>query len=501
MNELKTLYRHCAHYLGGRICLMLLGFLSFPVLTRIFSVAEYGVMSLVLKILLLLTVVGKFGLQNSVQRFYAEDGALLNQEKSRRYYSTLLFGSGMTGFTVAALFVLVLWFSPAGMLGSSLRNLFLLAAVLVVTRSMYPTLLGFLRAEGRTRTYNAVEISVKAVTVVTVCCLLLFWRRSLTVFFGVTVTAEIAGVLILMFVLYRRGVLAISAMDWSYFRQLAWFAFPLIGYELASVILDSGDRLLVQRFMGAQSLGYYSAAYNVSTYIEESLMAPINLALFPIYMKLWVDKGKMETQAFLSRSLNNFLALAVGVGCLAVLTSRDVIVVLASKKFQDAHRLIPVLVIGLLIYAVHIFLNAALLIYKKTATMTRLVVYACVANLVLNVILIPRIGLQGAALATLLSYLLLVVMMARASFRLLPLQVSYSGLLWNLAAGVLTFVIVRPLGLSNALASAVAKGSLGLLTYAVLVCALNPGVRNEAIALVHSRSHGAETHGAEVMVN
>jgi len=66
---------------------MLLGFLSFPVFTRVFSVSDYGTMGLVLKVILLLTVIGKFGLQNSVQRFYAEDGASLDANKRRRYYS------------------------------------------------------------------------------------------------------------------------------------------------------------------------------------------------------------------------------------------------------------------------------------------------------------------------------------------------------------------------------------------------------------------------------
>ena len=117
-------------------------------------------------------------------------------------------------------------------------------------------------------------------------------------------------------------------------------------------------------------------------------MAPINLALFPIYMKLWAEKGKAETQAFLSRSLNNFIALAFGVICVVLLTSKDVIVVLASKKFQEAHHLLPVLIVGLLIYAVHIFLNAALLIYKKTAVMTGLVIGACAVNLLLNIVML-----------------------------------------------------------------------------------------------------------------
>ena len=72
MSALKTLYRHSSHYLGGRLVVMLLGFISFPVFTRVFSVAEYGVINLITNTVLLLTVLSKFGFQHSVQRYYPE---------------------------------------------------------------------------------------------------------------------------------------------------------------------------------------------------------------------------------------------------------------------------------------------------------------------------------------------------------------------------------------------------------------------------------------------
>lgn len=481
MTELKTLFRHASHYLGGRVCLMLLGFISFPVFTRVFSVSDYGIMSLVLKVLLLLTVLGKFGLQNSVQRFYAEEGASSDLETSRRYYSTLFFGALSTGALMAVLFVLAMFFAPASLVGTRLKHLFLFVAVLIIVRSLQPTLIGFLRAEGKTKTYNATEIAVRALTVLVTVTLLLFWKSTLTVFFGSMIAVEVAGIVVLAGYMRRRGLVDLKAVDWHYFRKAAVFAFPLIGYELASVVLDSGDRLLVQHYMGSQSLGYYSAAYNVSTYVEEALMVPINLALFPIYMKLWVEKGKQETQAFLSRSLNGFLALAVGVACVVLLTARDVIVVLASSKFQDASRLLPVLVIGLLIYAVHIFLNAALLIYKKTATMTKLVVYACAINILLNIILIPRIGLQGAAIATLISYLIMVLLMGSVSFRLLPLKISYAGFAGNLAAAAATFAVLRLVEFHHAWVNVAVKGLLAFFMYGVLACLMNPVARRAVL--------------------
>lgn len=208
-----------------------------------------------------------------------------------------------------------------------------------------------------------------------------------------------------------------------------------------------------------------------------------------------MEKGKDETQAFLSRSLNGFLALAVGVACIVHLTSRDVILILASSKFQDASRLLPVLVIGLLIYAVHIFLNAALLIHKKTAAMTKLVVYACVANILLNIVLVPRIGLQGAAIATLASYLMMVLSMGVVSFRLMPLQVSYLGFAGNLAAAAITFAGVRMVQFQHPWMNVMVKGLLAAFIYAALVCLMNPTVRRAAGKFLPKSQRGVVTNG------
>ena len=72
-------------------------------------------------------------------------------------------------------------------------------------------------------------------------------------------------------------------------------------------------------------------------------------------MRVWNTEGKKATQDFLSRSLDQFILVAVAVVCVAIVTSRDVIVLLASRKFQEAHTLLPFLVIGLVLSAVTIY--------------------------------------------------------------------------------------------------------------------------------------------------
>src|SRR5205807_4142701 len=141
------------------------------------------------------------------------------------------------------------------------------------------------------------------------------------------------GVILLQYlpVLARRRLLSPERFDSAFLRAALRFSFPLMIAEISWVVLDSGDRLFIQHYLGAQSLGFYAAAYGIAIYLQDVLMAPLQLALFPICMKVWTSQGKKATQEFLSHSLDQFAMVAVGVVGVAVVTSRDLVVLLASK--------------------------------------------------------------------------------------------------------------------------------------------------------------------------
>src|SRR5258708_19894645 len=130
MSALKTLYRHSSHYLGGGVAVMLLGFISFPVFTRVFSVAEYGAINLIMNTVLLLTVLSKFGFQHSVQRYYPEGEASAGPDTLRRYYSTLFYSTGLLALVLTLRFVASLFFAAGPFLGITA------AATLLPTHSL-----------------------------------------------------------------------------------------------------------------------------------------------------------------------------------------------------------------------------------------------------------------------------------------------------------------------------------------------------------------------------
>jgi O-antigen/teichoic acid export membrane protein len=420
--EIHRLGLQASHYLAGLAGSFAFGLISFPIFTRVFPVAQYGLIDLAQKTLLLLWGGAKLGLQNAALRFY--DGPRFESDAAARraYFSTLLLGVLVSSGAAALLFVAFARFLPRSLMDGALAALVSLLAVLLLLRSAGSMLWTFLRVEERTKTYNALMVASKAATLGAVCLWLPVLGRHARSFFAGAIVVESLLVAGLGVWLLRRGLLAPSAFDRTLLGASILYGAPLVVYEFSFNVLGSTDRFLIRHFLGGEALGLYSVAYGLAQHANEFLITPLSLALTPIYMRIWNTEGRESTIEFLTVSFDWFLMGAAAILTLAVAGARDLVLVLASAKYAGADALIPPLLAGLLVYTAHLFLAAGLLIHKRTVTMAGILLASAVVNVSLNWLLLPRLGLAGGAFAALLSFSLCTVWLAGASRRLLPLR-------------------------------------------------------------------------------
>jgi O-antigen/teichoic acid export membrane protein len=489
MSDFRKLARHFSHHLAGRATLMLLGFVSFPIFTRIFSVADYGVMTLVSQTVLVFTVLAKLGLQNSIQRFQPQAEM---EGEVQRFHSTMLVGSAVVSAIVSVAFLAGICAIPSSILGVSLKNVLAVASALILVRAGRMMYGNMLQIEGKTISLNVLEILVKAASIAACCALLLYWKATVLAFFAGLALTEAAALLALVPDLWARVGRRALTFDYSHFRSFIRFASPLMWGELAWVILDSGDRFLVRGFLGTQAVGYYSAAYNISAYLQEALMTPLNLAFFPLCMIIWTTQGEEKTREFLSRSLTYFMLGAIGLLAIASVVSRDAVVLLASKKYLEAHRLLPVLIAGLFVSALQVFFKAGLMIRKEPAKLAKVTFFAAAVNILLNILLLPMMGNMGAAVATLVSYALWVFLMARASLAIFPFTIEYHAFARYAAAGTVTAAIIYAVHFDNVVAGLAIRGTIGILCYLFLVALFDSNARFLMFRLIRAKNAPAD---------
>lgn len=496
-DELKKLLRQSSHYLVGLVGSLAFGFISFPIFTRVFSVSDYGLIDLATKVVVLIVAVCKCGLQNSALRFFDRDAFLQDPAAGRRYYSTLFLTMALPAIAVTIGFVLLTETAPERFIDPRLRGALLAASGLIVLRSAQSLLWSFLRVEERTGAYNFYNLLIRGATVAAVCLLLPWMGANYNTYFAGTTLVEaiVVGLVLLPFVSGRR--IEISSVSRALgFTSLA-FGVPMVAQELAGIVLDAGDRAVVRHFLGDELLGMYSVAYGLSSYVNTLLMVPLGLAIIPIYMRLWKSEGEAATSAFLSRAMDGFLMAAALVQTLACLVAQDAVSLLASPKFAAGAYLIPWLVSGLLFYALQAFLNAGLLIHKRTKKMAVILIWSAIFNMALNWILVPRLGLVAAALATLLAYVFAAAWTARSSGTLLPLHVSWAALARYLAAGLIAWALAHQVELGHPFPNVMVRSVSALIAYAAVLYGIDGRVRGWISQALRSSARPLDPAGLE----
>ncbi len=188
---------------------------------------------------------------------------------------------------------------------------------------------------------------------------------------------------------------ASRSMGPSTWLGLARAGAPFLSAALAIQIVTSADALLIGVLLGAVPLGLYTAAYVIAGQLQY-LSGPVATALYP---RLASEPGSQDR----GRVLSDVLAI-IGVAawpvCIAIaLAAPDVVRLLYPAAYREASIVLAVLMgmplLGFYNVMVAQILNAA----GKQALVMRVAWLAVVVNVGLNLILLPRIGIVGGALA------------------------------------------------------------------------------------------------------
>ena len=132
----------------------------------------------------------------------------------------------------------------------------------------------------------------------------------------------------------------------------------------------------------------------------------------------------------------------------------------------------PVILAGLVIGATESFFKAGLMIAKDSSSILKTTIVAAAVNLGINFVLIPWLGLQGAAIATLVSYVVYVAMLARTSAKYLHLKIRMATLKY-VAAGALTVLLLRHVPIGNLYGRVLVTGALALAVYLAIVALID----------------------------
>ncbi len=190
------------------------------------------------------------------------------------------------------------------------------------------------------------------------------------------------------------------SLDKQFIRGLFLAALPfamLVGF---STVYNRIDVVLITKFLGYAQTGLYSAAYKFYDLLA-FFPAVVSHSLYPLFASLMAEGKITDIRAILERYLRFMAALAFPIGVGGMLLAKPIIGIL-SPAYTDAAAILAILVWAPSILFLYIVVNS-LVISQLTKWAVVITGANVIINIVGNIILLPRVGIVGAAIMTLVS--------------------------------------------------------------------------------------------------
>ena len=393
INKFKTIPIQVKASIWFFLCSFLqkgISFITTPIFTRALSTTEYGQYNVFTSWMSILTVFVSLNLYYGV---YVR--GLVKYDDDRKKFTSSLQGLMLTSVFIWTIIYLLFRQHINEVLG--LNTTQMLAMLLMIwTTGVF----NFWSTEKR------VELKYKSLVIIT---LLVSLAKPLVSLFLIRisenhVTARILGLALVELIFYSGLYVKQMKSGKCFFSKYYWkyalcFNIPLIPHYLSTAILNSADRIMIEKMVGLSEAGIYSLAYSVSM-----IMTMINTALMQtiepwMYKKIKDDKiediSTVAYPCFVIIALLNVLLIAF---------APEVIMIFAPSEYLEAIYVIPSITMSVFFMFSYTFFAVFEFYFKKTKQIAFATSFGAILNIILNYVFIKKFGYLAAGYTTLICF-------------------------------------------------------------------------------------------------
>ena len=234
----------------------------------------------------------------------------------------------------------------------------------------------------------------------------LVWLQADPIFFSMSYALDhlLVAALLLYLHKHKKQISFTSGFDKTLVKPLVKSAWPMILAAVAGMLYMRTDQIMIKNMLGAQQLGSYSAATRIyEGWILISVV--LSLSLLPAIVKL-----KSQSSALYESGLSKLIAALFWIclifAVISTIYGRDIITISFGQEFIDANSVLIILSWATMFNAIGSVTARYLTIEKMEKKIAFRTFIGLAINVTLNWFLIPNIGIDGAAYATLIAMII-----------------------------------------------------------------------------------------------
>lgn len=385
-------------------------FLLLPFVIRMVSPKDFGFYSLFITVETLLIPIVSMNMPAALSSHYYNSTINL-----KKYLSTIVWG-----MMAAVLFfcIIIVMFPKGVLLESGLEFNYIIVCIFTAgAMGLINMVSNLYRLQRKPWLYGIFSISQSLLLLLIV---ILFCSLSPS-FFMLTagrVIYIISFAIISFVLLYRSNLLSLD-FDKDWFKRIIKFSIPTVFYSISAFIFLSSDRFLIKHFCGILEVGYYSAIFQLA-----SLISILGMSLNASWMP-WLfenlKKDNYEIKVFIVKLSYFLIGIFMVIGILFCFSYPYIAKMILPTNYHPYIETAFPIILGFVFEAIYLIVSPYTFYVEKTKYNGFIGITIAIFNVLLNIYLIPKIGIMGAAYSTLFSWVSLSILFFIFSYRIYPM--------------------------------------------------------------------------------
>ena len=420
MNPLKKLAGQTAIYGLSSIVGRLLNYLLVPLYTRYFSTAEYGEVTTLYAYVAFLVVILTYGMETAFFRFSQ------NEQDKKSVYSTSLIS-----LLISSAIFIILMFMNADSIANTLNfdghpEYIQWFALIVGLDAVSSISFAKLREQSKAARFALIRLLNIFINIGLNLFFIIYCPYAIknnlpsadfvqsiysqSIGIGYIFIANLVASIVTILLLLPEMLSASWQFNTQLWKKMMVFALPLMVAGLAGITNETIDRILLSHLLpssiAASEVGIYGAYYKLSI-IMTLFIQTFRFAAEPFFFEQEKERNAKKVYA----DMMKYFIIITATIFLGVMIYYDLVQQFIGEEFHDARGLIivPVLLLANLFLGIYYNLAVWFKLTEKTKFGAYLAIFGAVITLALNFALIPVLGFEGSAWATLVCYFTMAV--------------------------------------------------------------------------------------------
>ena len=438
--SIKSLGKQTLIYGFGHVMVRLVTFLLLPLYTNTFTQEAYGTLSLAYAFMGFALIIYKYGMDTALMKYAVQE----SDEKRIRYITVIFLSQVTTGILFSFVLIMARGSIAEHILGVYRPDWIIYLAIILFLDSLWHLPLLILRAEERATFFIFLSLVNVIATMVFNIVFVVYIGNGIE---GVFTANLIASGLILIFslpVILKR--IKIDLFHKATFKEVLKFALPFLPAGIFTMVMELSDRYLLEWFLGTSEVGIYSAGKKMGM-LGLTVVMGFNMGWTPYFLKRGKEKG---AKSEFSKITTFFLGIMGYASLLVSMWVSEIMRIsfnnknLIGSEFWGCEPVVGIILVAYFFFGTYVIQLPGVYMKEITNWVPIFRINGALVLIFSSLILIPNLGLLGAAYAVVLGFFAMSITIYIKTFRIYPIIYNLKGIIYPTV-----FLIAVQIGIDN----------------------------------------------------